>query len=337
MKNYKYLISYFLFWFFLILIFYISWLIKLLETLISLTMYLIISFLIYSLWKKFRKKEVLYFNEFAKVFIYKVCLFIYLIVIIIWSFAYYNNSINPAKMPEYTISNWEKIIVFQAMSHIAKKDFYVQIRNNIREFKSNSGVYFYEWVKPWNKESSQKFDEALWVNFTPDLYKHMSTLYGVTFQDNNDFIGLVNNLDFNVDLTLDEIIKIYEKKVPLSSSEKSKSTEIINASELILNKLNELNNRELKVLIYINQAILNTIIKNDSKAKELIKSFWNQDLFNVILDDRNKNLADTIIKSEYNKIYITYWLLHFDWMYKLLQKNNPNWKIISTRYFFPIK
>lgn len=337
MKNYKYLISYFLLWFFLSLIFYVSWLIKVLESIISLIIYSVISFFIYYTWKKFRKKEALYFNDFFKLFIYKVCLFIYIIIIIIWGFAYYNNNINPAKMPEYTISNWKKTVVFQAMSHIAKKDFYNQIRENIRIFKTSSGVYFYEWVKPWNKESSQKFDEALWVNFTPDLYKHMSKLYGVTFQDNNNFLWLVNNLDFNVDLNLDQIIEIYEKKVMTSNIKKTGNPQIINASEQILNKLNELNERELKILIYINQAILNTIIKNDTEAKELIKSFWNINLFDVILEDRNKNLVGSIIKSEYNKIYITYWLLHFDWMYKLLQKNDTNWKIINTRYYYPIK
>jgi hypothetical protein len=57
----------------------------------------------------------------------------------------------------------------------------------------------------------------------------------------------------------------------------------------------------------------------------------------VILEDRNKNLVDSIVKSEYSKIYITYWLLHFDWMYKLLQENNPNWKIVNIRYYYPIK
>lgn len=300
-------------------------------------MYSIISFFIYYVWKRFRKKEALYFNDFLKLFIYKVCLFIYIIIIIIWGFAYYNNNINPAKMPEYTISNWKKTVVFQAMSHIAKKDFYNQIKENIRIYKTSSGVYFYEWVKPWSKESSQKFDEALWVNFTPDLYKHMSKLYGVTFQDNNDFIGLVNNLDFNVDLTLDEIVKIYEKKVTKSNIEKKENTQIINASEQILNELSSLNDKELQILIYVNQAILNVIIKNDSQAKELLTYIWNTDLFSVILEDRNKNLVDSIIKSEYNKIYITYWLLHFDWIYKLLQKNDTNWKIVNTRYYYPIK
>jgi hypothetical protein len=77
-------------------------------------------------------------------------------------------------------------------------------------------------------------------------------------------------LDFNVDLNLDEIVKIYEKKVTKSNIEKKENTQIINASEQILNELSSLNDKELKILIYVNQAILNVIIKNDSQAKELL-------------------------------------------------------------------
>jgi hypothetical protein len=34
---------------------------------------------------------------------------------------------------------------------------------------------------------------------------------------------------------------------------------------------------------------------------------------------------------------MTYWLLHFNWVLKLLQKNDPSWKIIETKYLYPIK
>lgn len=239
-------------------------------------------------------------------------------------------------MPQFTISNWQKTVVFQAMSHIARPEFYKQVQEEITTFKTASWVLFYEWVKEWTKESNEKFDQALWVNFTPDLYKNMSRLYGVTFQDNSKLLWLVNNLDFNVDLTLDEVVKIYEEKVKNNSSKNENKQEVINASDEIVAKLSTINDRELKILVYINQAILNVIIKNDDKMKKLLENFWNPDLLDVILDERNKNLSDNIIKSEYNKIFITYWLLHFDWVLKLLQESDSNWRIISTKELYPI-
>jgi hypothetical protein len=65
-------------------------------------------------------------------------------------------------------------------------------------------------------------------------------------------------------------MKIYEKKVKISNSEAKNNTPIINASEQILNELSSLNDKELKILIYVNQAILNVIIKNDTEAKKLL-------------------------------------------------------------------
>jgi hypothetical protein len=38
-------------------------------------------------------------------------------------------------MPEITISNGEKTVVFQAMSHIGTQDFYDTIKENIKKKK----------------------------------------------------------------------------------------------------------------------------------------------------------------------------------------------------------
>jgi hypothetical protein len=48
-------------------------------------------------------------------------------------------------------------------------------------------------------------------------------------------------------------------------------------------------------------------------------------------------LSNEIIHSSHQKIYITYWLLHFNWVLKILQKNDKNWEIIETKNYFPIQ
>jgi hypothetical protein len=104
----------------------------------------------------------------------------------------------------------------------------------------------------------------------------MSKLYGITFQDNTNFLNLVNNLDYNVDLSIDEVIKIYEKKVKNQKKNNNSKQEVVNISDEILNQLNKLNDKELKILVYINQAILNLIIKNDASMKNLLENFETQ-------------------------------------------------------------
>jgi hypothetical protein len=47
-------------------------------------------------------------------------------------------------MPTYTISNGEKIVIFQAMSHIASQNFYDTVKKNIFTAKSDDYVYYFE-------------------------------------------------------------------------------------------------------------------------------------------------------------------------------------------------
>ena len=117
----------------------------------------------------------------------------------------------------------------------------------------------------------KKFEEALGVNFTPDLYKNFSRLYGLTFQDNSQLLELVNNYDFNIDLTIDEIIKLYEK-LPKEGA-KNIPSEVQDIDALILEELSRLNEKQLQILVYINQAIMNFIVKNDKLQAGVLANF----------------------------------------------------------------
>ena len=316
---------------------YISWIKELFSFFLSIFFYSWISYFFYFLWKKFRKKEYLNYKKFLALFLYKVSIWILVIIVLIWSFSFYENKINPTKMPSFTISNWKKTVIFQAMSHIWTKDFYNKVKNNLIQAKKNWYVYFYEWVKWWSKKNMSDFNKAIWIKFDKNLYKNFSKLYWVTNQDNSIFFNLVNNLDFNVDLNIDEIMEAYNKLPKTKNNNFLKDKKVIDANKEIIKTLSQLNPKELEILRYINKAILNFIISNDSLKNQLLENFANKNLFKIILDKRNKNLAKNIINSKYDKIFITYWLLHFDWVLKLLQSNDKNWKIINTNYLYPIQ
>jgi hypothetical protein len=329
--------------FFIILIwiiFYISSYVWVLEFILSIIIYFLIFYFFHFIFSKFRKKKVLDFKDFSSYFLYRVSIFLIIILSLIWWFSFYSNEISPALMPEYTISNWKKTIVFQTMSHIWSENFYEKIKNNLKEKKESWFVYFFEWVKPGTLENMEKFNKAIKIKFDENLYKNYSKLYWITHQDNSHFLWLVNNLDFNIDLSIDEIVSEYENiKKPhpwIPSPLQEKETTIIDANKEILNKLAGLNNKQLKILVYINQAILNLIIKSEWIQGFLTKNFTNKNLFKVILDKRNEILSKEILKSKYNKIYLTYWLMHFKWVFELLKENDNNWKIINKKEFILI-
>lgn len=255
---------------------------------------------------------------------------------ILWSFSFYFNAISPAQMTQYTLSNGEKQVVFQEMIHIAKPRFYTQVQDDITAFKQNGWVYFFEGVKPGKKENSDKFDKALWIKFSPDLYKNISKLYGLEYQNNSDFLWLVNDLDFNIDTDLDTVIALYEEKKQKTQAVQEETEIPIDVSEDLIEVLSGLQPRQLTLMIYVNQAIMNAIVQSDGTKDFLQNNFNNQLLFDVILNERNKIVTKQIISGEHKKMFITYGQLHFSWILDLLQESDSNWKIISQKTYYPI-
>jgi len=303
---------------------------------LSLLFYITITYLFHRIWKYLRWNIALSITDFSNLFLYKVSLFWCLLWALMWFFMYYQNTISPAMMPRYTLSNWSQTIVFQAMSHIASEDFYQKVQRELRWYKQRWYVLYYEWVRSWNKENTQAFNKALGINFEPWVYENFSKLYGVSAQDNSNFLGLENNLDYNVDITIDEIMDIYNKKTQDRDEEEKKSFlqswEVQDVNKIILEQLSSLNERQLGLLRYINQSLLNFMIKQEWLRNLIVEKVANQDLFSVILDERNEYVVSEIVKRWDEKIFILYWLMHFPGVLELLQQDDSNWNIISTEY-----
>lgn len=337
--NYKNILTYLTLLIYTSVIFYLSWIYWAWEFILSLFVYTLIFYSLHFIWTKIKNKPIMYFSDFINYFLKRVSIFLLFITILFSWLTYLSNEVFPAPMPEYTITDWTKVVKFQAMSHIWTKNFYDSVINNITEHKKAGWVYFFEWVKPGSKENLEKFDKAIWLKFDDELYENFSKLYWVVNQDNEDFLWLVNDLDFNVDLNMDEIVELYEDKI----NNKEDPTDVyenklpLDANKVIIETLAWLNDKQLRILVYVNQAILNFIIWNDTTQDFLTDNFANTDLFDVILGERNKILSDAIINSEYNNIYITYWLLHFDWVLELLKQSDPKWQVISVKNLYPIK
>lgn len=309
-------------------IYYLSWIIWVLENALSLIILIIFSFSIYFLLKKiFRSKNILHSLRFARNFLFIFGIFL---TILFWTFAstiYYYNEKEPALMPEYTISNWKKTVVFQGMIHIWSENFYNEVSKNLKNYKNEGFVHFFEWVKPGSKENQEIFNNALWVEFDKDLYKQISKVFWFVNQDYEKIIWEISENDINVDLSLDEIVEEYKK----IEKNFSKNNEIISFEEL-KKQIEFLNERERKFIAYIWKWVLNMMISSwDSTIG------WNDKLAKIIIWKRDEKLANEIINSEKEKIYVTYGLLHFNWVFENLKKNDQNWKITKTNYIKPFE
>ncbi len=322
--------------------YYVSWLYSIINLSVSLFLYSIFTYILYGIYKKFHDKKYSFFalenyNIFLNMFLYRVSGLLLSLIIIIWGFSYYQNEISPAKMPVYTITNGEKQIIFHGMSHIGTKDFYNRVKESIQYYKKSGFVYYFEWVKPGSKENHEGFDKALWVKFDEKTYENMSQLYGLVNQDNQLFLWLVNDLDFNIDISIDEVMEKYKTIKSQVWVENRTYQAPLDAWELIEKELNRLQPRELAILRYVNKSFINMIVKSEWIQQSLQDNFSNKELFQVILDERNKVIADKIIHGEDTKIIMTYGLLHFEWIFNLLKQNSLKWRIEKIDYLYPLK
>lgn len=319
----------------------IWWIFGLVNMFVTLFFYSILFYSIKWLYAKLKDKNYKFYSkenfyEFFTYFFQRALSLILLITVILWWFSIYNNEINPAKMPIYSLTNWEKEVVFIWMSHIWTQDFYKSVEEKITELKTNDYTLYFEWVKPWSEENNTKFNQALWFQFDENTYKDLAKLYWLVNQNNEQFLWLVNNNDKNVDVSIDDIIKIYETKQSTWTTNQSQK-QLINISHSVEETLQKLSDRQLQIFRYINKSIINLIVKNENIQNNIQTNFANKNLFDVILHNRNEVLANEILNSSDQKIVITYWLLHFNWVLDLLKKDNLKWRIKEINYLYPLK
>lgn len=303
----------------------------------GLILYSVILFLIYALWKfLYGRQQVHYFLFFIS-FLYRVAWSFAIIILLLWTFLIYHNELRPATFPLYTVSNGEKTLKFQTMSHIGSDNFYKNIQENIKYQLGKWYVLFFEGVRPGTDENMKAFNEALGIDFSPTLYDNFSKFYGLRAQENDMFLWLGPKKDYNIDLDIDEIMKLYRKSTFLQTQEnkKEESKSMLidwkNIEEEFIALLSKLRPRELLILQYFNTWVLNFFMKQDT-LQAFILDKAGSDIFSVILWDRNRFIVKNIIEHPEKNIFALYGKLHFEGVLEELQKEDPRWQIVWVEY-----
>lgn len=92
-------------------------------------------------------------------------------------------------------------------------------------------------------------------------------------QDNALFLGLENTKDYNIDLNLDEVMHLYYQKTGTSQKNISSANAPENMSLLLEQTIEQLSPTQLKALQYINQSLLNFIVKHDALRNTILEKF----------------------------------------------------------------
>lgn len=90
------------------------------------------------------RKDFPRFLDFFRTYVRRIGAIVFAVGFSIGAFAAYQNEIDPAKLPEYVISNGEKTVRFRAMAHIGSQGFYDAVKTDIAQARSEGYVLFYE-------------------------------------------------------------------------------------------------------------------------------------------------------------------------------------------------
>jgi len=93
-------------------------------------------------------------------------------------------------------------------------------------------------------------------------YELLAKLYNFTHQKQEDFLGIVNNKDINVDISIDEIVTKYQN-ITENSTQDTQNEMIYDIEEDVLARLENLNEKQLLLLRHFNTALMNFIVKHE--------------------------------------------------------------------------
>jgi len=219
------------------------------------------------------------------------------------------------KVNEYTLSNGEKTIIFQEMSHVAETEFYKEIGSRLEKYRKEGFKFAYEQVLVNTEEEAREISEL--TNMDTKIYDKLGQILELDNQSNH--MGIVKEGDLNADISGEDLVMAL-KKVKGKEDNSLEGAQIINT--LWTEDPSELRKYILKVLFRA------AVIVSVSHADSVIDN--GNYMQTVLLHSRNKVLHDKVKAFNANKLVIHYGAFHYKGFFELLKLEDPSWKVIKV-------
>ena len=245
--------------------------------------------------------------------------------------------LRPMTVPQATLSNGTKTVVFQGMSHVGTEGFYKSVVYDLEEALDDGYVLYYEGVMP-SPEGDDWFSKT--VASGGDLattYKLLGDVCGLKFQ--LDYFRLLAtdmaahpDRHVKADVTTADMMHEYDRlmrddpefaatQTPPPGADKAPA-----ADDGLAGFLDWLQNGTPE------QRRVAGIACRGLMTMQLSRRAQPEPLDKVIVDFRNRALADRIAAESRDKIYVTYGADHLTGLLALLQEKDPAWQIESLKW-----
>jgi len=253
----------------------------------------------------------------------------------------------PATVPQVSLTNGSKRVVFQGMQHIGSEHFYQAVIYDVEKALSEGYVSWYEGVQTPTPESQTFFEklshELVGGSDLSGTYKSIGEVCGMKFQ--LDYFGLL------------EADKAEHPKrhlvADVDALELKTEYERLMREDPAFAKAHA-NDFKPKAATNDNALVLKVVewLKNGSASQKMLGGVACRGLFTlnqatgdtapgrmapVILDFRNRALAQRIMQSPDDKIFITYGAAHLPGLVAELRRLDPKWSVGSVKWLRTIE
>lgn len=247
-------------------------------------------------------------------------------------------AIRPLTVPQATLTNGDKTLIFQGMTHIGSEGFYKSVVYDIEKALSEGYVIFYEGVTS-DPAGEQWFSDTMAGG--GDLstnYAQFGDACGLKFQ--LDYFGLLGadmaeHPDRHVaaDVSTADMMREYQRleaedsdfaaRVAAEKAPAPKEGDTVGGGVASLFALIERATPGQRALLGVAcRGWINWVLSQKSEPSALDP---------VVLDYRNQELAK-LIEAGPDKIFTTYGAGHLPGLLADLQANDPNWTIGSVKW-----
>lgn len=248
----------------------------------------------------------------------------------------------PALVPSARLTNGKKIVQLQGMQHIGSEGFYKAVVYDLREALDNGYRLYYEGVQP----AKDRPDLTAWFNALAtsgagadlsSFYKTFADGCGMQFQLNY-FQGLTKDMTVHPDrhLTADvsylDLKNEYDRLMredpafAKAMSEKAaprKGDDGVAQFKLFTDLWQKGTEDQKRLLGLMCRGFLSWSFSKAQKPQPMDK---------LILEYRNRRLAQTIVSEPVDKIWITYGANHLPGVIDELKRLDPNWRVETIKW-----
>lgn len=288
--------------------------------------------------KTFSQKVVYHFSMFlAVIMLYLIPMSIHI---------YFNGGMNESFQNTYTLTNGDKTVVFQGMTHIGLPSFYKQVGEELTDYRSKGYAIFLEGIGHSDDKKLKKGD--------PDYDKVVKRYAELVEKDHVVYVDKLKAFkyvmqyqvmsfyysydDSYIDFTVDELKASIDESLTKKKGSESEKAII---KDTYSNALGDHDEAYKKLLADERYFIISSNLHDfflfnfiDDYIMPTVRKVTNNPSLDVdvTMTGRNKKISDAINASTNKNIYIVYGSSHFKGVFANLKAADSKWTVVNTTH-----